>query len=261
MFIASSYNLINKIGNTPILMNNTPVPRTSKYTCLGMDIDEKLTWDAHIDSICSKVSAGIGAMKRIKPFVPPATLQTIYKALIPPYFDYCSPLWDTCAKTLQDKLQKFQSRAAKVITGASYDIMSTDVLDALDWQTLDVKRLENKLIMMYKILNNHTAPNLNECFCKRNTIQSNYDLRSSDTDLCLPKPNSEFLKKTFRYSDAMQWNHLSEVQKILKPFLLLKEKYVRHEHLLWIAPIVKFLFNSFSIILCFLVFLYSLTCI
>ena len=43
-------------------MNNTPVPRTSKYTCLGMDIDEKLTWDAHIDSICSKVSAGIGAI-------------------------------------------------------------------------------------------------------------------------------------------------------------------------------------------------------
>jgi hypothetical protein len=93
MFIASSYNLINKIGNTPILMNNTPVPQTSKYTCLGMDIDEKLTWDAHIDLICCKVSAGIGAMKHIKPFVPPATLQTIYKALIQPYFDYCSPLW------------------------------------------------------------------------------------------------------------------------------------------------------------------------
>jgi hypothetical protein len=85
MFIASSYNLINKIGNTPILMNNTLVPQTSKYTCLGMDIDEKLTWDGHIDSICSKVSAGIGAMKRIKPFVPPATLQTIYKALIQPF--------------------------------------------------------------------------------------------------------------------------------------------------------------------------------
>ena len=100
-----------------------------------------------------------------------------------------------------------------MITGASYDIRSTDVLDALGWQTLDVKRLENKLIMMYKILNNHTAPNLNECFCKRNTIQSNYDLRSSDTDLCLSKPNSDFLKKTFRYSGAMQWNHLSEDSK------------------------------------------------
>ena len=48
-------------------MINTPVPRTSKYTCLEMDIDEKLTWDAHIDSICSKVSDGIGEMKRISP--------------------------------------------------------------------------------------------------------------------------------------------------------------------------------------------------
>jgi hypothetical protein len=178
-----------------------------------MDIDEKLIWDAHIDSICSKVSAGIGTMKRIKSFVPPATRQTIYKALIQPYFDYCSPLWDTCGKTLQDKLQKFQSRTTRVIIGASYDIRSADVLDALGWQTLDVKRLENKLIMCTKYLINHTAHNLNECFCKRNTVQSNYDLHSSNTDLCLPKPNSEFLKKTFRYSGAMQWNNFSEDSK------------------------------------------------
>ena len=44
-----------------------------------------------------------------KQFTKLYTLQTIYKALIQPYFDYCSPLWDTCGKTLQDKLQKFQS--------------------------------------------------------------------------------------------------------------------------------------------------------
>ena len=97
-----------------------------------------------------------------------------------------------------------------MISGLSYDVRSADVLDALGWQTLDVKRLENKLILMYKILNNHTVPNLNELFCKRNTIQNNYNLRSSDTDLLLPKPNSEFLKKSFLYSGAMQWNHLPE---------------------------------------------------
>ena len=54
-----------------------------------------------------------------------------------------------------------------MITGATYEVRSTGVLDALGWQTLDAKRLENKLIMMYKILNNHTALNLNEFFCKR----------------------------------------------------------------------------------------------
>ena len=44
-----------------------------------------------------------------------------------------------------------------MITGDSYAVRSTDVLDALGWQTLDVKRLENKLIMIYKVLNDHTA--------------------------------------------------------------------------------------------------------
>ena len=43
----------------------------------GPDLDEKLSWEKHIEKICSKVSAGIGAMRRIKPYVPPATLQTI----------------------------------------------------------------------------------------------------------------------------------------------------------------------------------------
>ena len=68
----------------------------------------------------------------MKLYVPPATLQTIYKALIQPYFDYCFSLWDTCGKTLQDKLQKFQFREARMITGTTYEVGSTDVLDTLE---------------------------------------------------------------------------------------------------------------------------------
>ncbi|CAH3027020.1 unnamed protein product, partial [Porites evermanni] len=52
------------------------------------------------------VSAGIGAMRCIKNFVPVATLETVYKGLVQPYFEYCSPLWDTCGKLLKDKLQQ-----------------------------------------------------------------------------------------------------------------------------------------------------------
>ena len=63
-------------------------------------------------------------MRRIKNFVPVATLDTVYKGLVQSYFEYCSPLWDTCDKLLKDELQRFQSRAARVLTGASYDIRS-----------------------------------------------------------------------------------------------------------------------------------------
>ena len=94
-----------------------------------MSIRSRLTWENHIDTICAKVWAGIGIMRRMKPFVPPETLKPPYEALVQPYFNYCSPLWDNCGIGLKDKLQKFQNRAARVITGSTYDIRSIDVLN------------------------------------------------------------------------------------------------------------------------------------
>jgi hypothetical protein len=49
-------------------------------------MDERLSWDKHIDSICSKVGTGIGAMRRVKPFVPLSTTKMLYNAIVQPYF-------------------------------------------------------------------------------------------------------------------------------------------------------------------------------
>ena len=102
MYIGSPYNIKNKTSSNPILINNTPVPRTETYTCLGVNLDERLTWEKHIDEICAKVGAGIGVMRRMKPFVPLETLKLTYNALVQPYFNYCSPLWDNCGIGLKD---------------------------------------------------------------------------------------------------------------------------------------------------------------
>ena len=72
---------------------------------MGVKLDETLNWDEHIEIVCKKVGAGIGILKRIKPYVPANTLISIYNALIQPYFDYCSPLWGVSNKTLRDNLQ------------------------------------------------------------------------------------------------------------------------------------------------------------
>ena len=70
-------------------------------------------------------------MRRMKASVPTNTLETVYKALVQPYFDYRSPLWDNCGKRLRDKLQRFQYRAARVLIGASYNMRLANVLDTL----------------------------------------------------------------------------------------------------------------------------------
>ena len=63
-----------------------------------------------------KVSSGIGANKRVRPFVSMHTAIKIYNGLIEPHFDYCSAVWDGLTQQLSEKLQKLQNRAIRVIT-------------------------------------------------------------------------------------------------------------------------------------------------
>jgi hypothetical protein len=47
---------------------------------------------------------------------------------------------------------------------------------------------------------------LREKFIKINDLNREYNLRSNDTDLALPKPKTNYLKRSFKYSGAMLWN-------------------------------------------------------
>ena len=136
--------------------------------------------------------------------------------MVQPQFDYSSPLWYNCCELLKDKLQKFQSRAARVITGASQNIRLADVLDALSWQTLELKRAYNKSVFMYKILNNHAASNLKESFSKRSVLQNINNLRNNNSNSSLLRPKRDCLKKSFKYSGAILWNNLSQKANLSK---------------------------------------------
>ena len=44
-----------------------------------------------------------------------------------------------------------QNRAARVITGRSYEELSADVLKEIGWQSLEDRKKFNKLIFMHKV--------------------------------------------------------------------------------------------------------------
>ena len=163
-------------------------------------------------------SAGIGAIRRIQNFVLVTTLETANKGLVQPYFEYCSPLWDTWGKLLKDKLQRFNHVLLEYSQVPSYDIRSADLIDSLSRQTIDDRRRCAKLILMYKILNDHTIPGLRNSFVWRNVDQTDNYLRNTATDLTLPKPKKEFLKRSFKFSGtsrgAMLWKPLPNEAKL-----------------------------------------------
>ena len=121
-----------------IHIDGVPINQSNQSKSLGLIIDENLSWKAHIHEISKKVSSGIGALKRVRPFVSMHTAIKIYKGLIEPHFDYCSAVWDGLTQQLSEKLQKLQNRAIRVITKSSYDTSSRFLLNSLGWDNLSV---------------------------------------------------------------------------------------------------------------------------
>ena len=58
--------------------------------------------------------------------------------------------------------------------------------------------------MMFKVLNNLAPEYLTDLFCRTNQVHD-YSLRNSDLNLVLPKPKTNFLRKSFSYSGAVLW--------------------------------------------------------
>ena len=220
MIIASRHRIRSLGHQFRIEVCNQPLKREKVYKYLGIEIDESIIWKDHINKISKKISGGIGALKRVRHLVPFETLLIMYNSLALPYFDYCSAVWGNCNKELSDKLQKLQNRAARVVTFSNYDRHSSELLNELVWDNLKTRRYNQLAVIMYKTVNRSTSNYLTGIF--QNAISVHlYDLRHSDVNIYVPRPNTEAGKNSFHYKGAVLWNGLPyniKIQLSLKSF-------------------------------------------
>ena len=136
------------IGGVPV--NQVSV---SAAKSLGIYIDENLSWGSHIEKLIKKVASGVGALRRIRSFVPFETLKLIFNVLVRPRFDYCSVMWANYNLTRSYKLQRLQNRAARILNFSSYDSDVEDLISRLGWRKLSSRRDMQKANMVIKSLN------------------------------------------------------------------------------------------------------------
>ena len=215
MIIGSRQRLNAQREEIDLSIDDRTIKRVDHTKSLGLTIDAQLSWSKHVDEISKKVSSAIGALKRVRPFFPTDVAVQIYNALILPHFDYCSPVWDGLSGCLSNKLQKLQNRAARVITQSPFDTSSNLLLAMLKWEKLSLRRKKQKALIMYKTLN-ELAPDYLQCLFTQRHV-NDYNLRNLEGKLSLPKPNTNYLKRSFCYSGACLWNNLP--QELKKRFL------------------------------------------
>ena len=85
-----------------------------------------------------------------------------------PHLDYCDVIFHVPHKVglslsnTMEEIEKVQYKAALAITGAWQGSNRSKLYEELGWESLSDRRITRRLLMMYKIVNNHTPDYLTE---------------------------------------------------------------------------------------------------
>ena len=115
-------------------------------------IDENLTFDIHIDSICLKASRQISALQRLTGLLDFPSRKAIYNSFISSHFNYCPLVWFFTSKASIAKMQKLQERALRFVLKDSVSdyetLLAKSGVDSFRIATIKIMAIE-----IYKILN------------------------------------------------------------------------------------------------------------
>ena len=124
----------------------------SKY--LGVDISSNLSWNQHIDRIVKKGNSMIGFLQRNLRVSNRDTKASAYFTLVRPNIEYCASVWSPYTDQGKRKIKMVQHRSARYVTNRYRNMSSvTDMLEELNWESLESRRTNIQLTLLYKIMN------------------------------------------------------------------------------------------------------------
>ena len=199
----------NNLSHPPIKFNKIGISECPHQKHLGIVLDSKLNFNAHVDQKIKKCNGVIGLIIRLSVTLPRNALLTIYKTFVRPHLDYGDLLYDKPNnENFQNKLEKVQYRACLAITGAIRGTSRTKLYDELGLYSLIKRRWCNKLTFLYKIVNGLLPRYLYSYLDFLSQI--NYSLRSVSASVIKPSlSRAKSFKNTFFPYCINEWNNLT----------------------------------------------------
>ena len=132
-----------------ILINGTNLERVQNFNFLGLTINENLSWKPHEDKIANKISKYSGILSRLKNFLPPHILKTIYCSIVQSNLNYALLAWGyNC-----NRLAKLQKKIIRIISSKKYNAHTEPLFKTMGLLKLTDMLNHNALKFIYKLKN------------------------------------------------------------------------------------------------------------
>ena len=133
-------------------LDNSDLEKTSAEKDLGVWIDEKLQFTAHVKNAVNKASRMMGLIKTVIKCKDEITIPRLFKSLVRPLLEYGNLIW--CPRWKKDRIEveKVQRRATKLIQSIKH-LPYEERLRHLKLPILHHRRRRGDMIQVYKIMN------------------------------------------------------------------------------------------------------------
>ena len=137
-----------------VLVAGSPVTLSSSIKVLGVFLDNTLSMNCQIASVCKAASFHTRALSHIRSSLNTKVANSIACALVHSRFDYCNSLYPSLSTSNLNKLRRAQNRVAKVVYNRNCSSSSGN-LTKLHWLPIDARIRYKTVSLTHKIL--HTG--------------------------------------------------------------------------------------------------------
>jgi hypothetical protein len=124
---------------------------TSVEKDLGVNVDEDLNFEEHVETQTSKATKLLGMIRRTFTHIDDVTLPLLYKAIVRPHLEYCNTVWHPKSKRQAETLEAVQHRATKLVPNLK-EKEYEERLRALSLPSLYYRRARGDMIECYKYM-------------------------------------------------------------------------------------------------------------
>ena len=144
-----------KVHNTDLNVSiaGSSVVKVNCVKCLGVIIDESLSWGPHVEYVKKTVSSKLGMLNRIRNYVPHSSLLSLLVCLVTPSLDYCCTVWGGRYIYHDTILNKCLKRAARIILQCAFLTPSADMFSKLNWLSFSERVKYRKTTLVFKCVN------------------------------------------------------------------------------------------------------------
>ena len=206
MLIGTSAQLRAANGITNIAVAGASLKPTAELKSLGVIIDSRLTFAAHVSAVCKACNYHLWALRHIRHLLTADVANTLACSIVGSRLDYCnSILYGAPTST---KLQRLQYSIARVVLQQPRRVHAEPLLQSLHWLPIK-QRIDYKLaVLTYKVRATSSPKYLDDLISNRVT-GTRMSLRSASRALLtVPFTRTVCASRAFRVCAPIVWNRL-----------------------------------------------------